>query len=177
MSAVIKVRIITDSNFDGDITFLTITSDSIGSLSIRSDAEKIVLRTNEELLVRDGRTGAALLVQFVLREDFEFRSRLNHRGFAVLREEINSSLRPNGRGGVFTSQSFSPYLLAGCRFQALRYAGLSDQKQIGLDVKHGWNLRYIFRSGPNDVRVCDIALTARANGADHGVSETRRGED
>ena len=97
---------------------------------------EIILRPDENVLLGNSGTGAALLVELILGKDFKFTPSLDNRGLAFLGEEIYPAIRPDWRGRVSTFQALSPDLFAGFRPEALGDTGFGDQEKERPDIKH-----------------------------------------
>ena len=97
---------------------------------------EIILRPDENVLLRDSGAGAALLVELILGQNLKFIPSLDNCGFAFLGEEIYFAIRPDRRGGVSTFQSLSPENFTGLGPETLGDTGLGDKEKEGPDVKH-----------------------------------------
>ncbi len=106
------------------------------SLPARANTVEIILRPYKNVLLRNSRTGAALLVELILGKDLKFSPSLDNRGLAFLGEEIYPAIRPDRRGRVSALQTLSPENFAGFRPETLGDTGLGDQKKERPDVKH-----------------------------------------
>ncbi len=106
------------------------------SLPARANTVEIILRPDENMLLRDSGTGAALLVELILGKDLKFAPSLDNCGFAFLGEEIYPAIRPDRRGRISPTQTLSPDLFAGFRPEALGDTGLGDQEKEGPNIKH-----------------------------------------
>ena len=85
-----------------DIPAATAVRQSV-SRPIQSRFIGIILRPDENVLLGNSRTGAALLFELILGKDLKFASRLDNRGFAFLGEEIDPALCPDRQGRASSS--------------------------------------------------------------------------
>ena len=104
--------------------------------SLTTNTVDIILRPDENVLLGNSRTGAALLVEFILGKDLKFASRLDNCGLAFLGEEIYPALSPDRRGRISPTQTLSPENFAGFRPETLGDTGLGDQEKERADIKH-----------------------------------------
>ena len=93
----------------------------------------MLVATDEELAVVDGRGGIGFFRDFVLGDDFVFFAGFDDGHVAFVREEVGEAVCGKQGGTVVTGKTFHPMPFSGLRVEATGDAIVSHNQEVGAD--------------------------------------------